>query len=218
MAALTWSMKSNSWVKILLSLAVITGSGFWMRRTLSAPSDPQIPVHRSLGRALATECKMAMEGRGTLMVIALESGVQPAIDLQLEALQESLKRTAPAIDVQVVTVDDKGESKYGPGYGLSSNRLQRILRKNTGATAIVSLLGMPAVDVTGVGDAGTGRQTWIAYSRSLKKLKPGEGVRSPDVVIVPRFQFPSPVSGEPGNDGEWFDMTFQTLRAGGPSL
>ena len=59
MAALTWLMKLNFWVKILLSLAVITGPGFWRRRGGAADVDCLFAVAEEVeagGRSEVSGC------------------------------------------------------------------------------------------------------------------------------------------------------------------
>jgi hypothetical protein len=142
----------------------------------------------------------------------------------------------------LVEVEAREDSRKGPGFGLSSSRLGRILRKNPETDLAVSFLGLPEAeeskegggdkakvpengkgkgqgkqvgkDVDGAaGNEGGKRPKFVVLSRSLKKVGPLMVSGAVEVAVVPRFQFPSPVKGTPRSEREWFDMAFQAVRA-----
>lgn len=235
-------MKSKQTLQIILSLVAIVGSGIWIWfHELKAPG-PQSVLHRSVGTVLAEECLRTMSSRGRLLVIALESGSSETLDLQLEAFRGVMRTRGKGVDMSVVEVKAREDSRKGPGFGLSSSRLGRILLKNPETDMVVSFLGLPEVDesketvgdkakspdkgkgkahgkeegkvVAGKAEEVVGkRPKFVVLSRSLKKLGPLLVSGNVEVAVVPRFQFPSPVKGTPRTEREWFDMAFQAVRA-----
>lgn len=231
-------MKSKQTLQVILSLVAMVGSGIWIWFHEVKGPGPQSALHRSVGTVLAEECLRAMSSRGRLLVIALESGSSEALDLQVEAFRGVIRQRGKGVEMTVVEVEAREDSRKGPGFGLSSSRLGRILRKNAESDLVVSFLGLPEVEETketggdkgkasedvkakGKGkekgmvaeDVGGRRPKFVVLSRSLKKVGPLMVSGAVEVAVVPRFEFPSPVKGVPRSEREWFDMAFQAVRA-----
>jgi hypothetical protein len=120
--------------------------------------------------------------------------------------------SSPEIEIdEIERLDADKKAKYGPGTGLSASRLLRLASKNQDLDAIVSFVGLPDLDPKELASLGTNGPRLIAFSRNLKKLGPLLHSRRLEAAAVPRFQFPSPISGEPRTPGEWFDLQCQWI-------
>ena len=107
-----------------------------------------------------------------------------------------------------VETDDK--PKYSFGTGLSGRRFVRIVNKNLEADALVSFIGVPTLSSE---DLAQLKKTpkFVAEARSAEKLKRLFEQKVLSAAIVSRFQFPTPIKGQPRSPQEWFDQRYQIV-------
>lgn len=172
-------MKSKQTLQVILSLVAMVGSGLWIWFHEVKGPGPQSALHRSVGTVLAEECLRTMSSRGRLLVIALEPGSSEVLDLQVEAFRGVIRQRGKGVEMTVVEVEAREDSRKGPGFGLSSSRLGRILRKNAESDLVVSFLGLPEVEETKEtgGDKGKAREDVKATGKGKGKGK-GHGKES----------------------------------------
>ena len=208
-------MKANSLsTKQLLvgvgCLLLIAASATWTwRREFAAPKF-NLVLHQSVGRALAEETARLVNHTGKVVVIAIELAGVPELKAQLDAFEHALHRF-PGIKLEKsykVETDDK--PKYSFGTGLSGRRFVRIVNKNLEADALVSFIGVPTLSSE---DLAQLKKTpkFVAEARSAEKLKRLFEQKVLSAAIVSRFQFPTPIKGQPRSPQEWFDQRYQIV-------
>lgn len=206
-------MNTKEVITAAACLLIILGSGVWIYKTQVKAPEINTALHRGVGERLATETVRALDGQGTVLIVNLEAGVSDILDAQEEAFRQTLRSTSQVMLTDAERVKpEKGDTKYGPGSGLSARRLARLIEKNKQVDALVSFLGLPETK-DGKGDAfGPKRPKLLAVTRSPKKLVSLMEGGAVAAAIVPRFEFPAPGTNAPRTPAEWFDTRFQVLR------
>jgi hypothetical protein len=219
------SLDRRSVVVSIVALVVIAVSVGWTWHTQFARPPFNSALQQGIGEALAHRTRATLADGGKILVVTLESGDSPALHTQFEAFRTALNRPGPRADasspavspsqpieiVEIERLDADKKSKYGPGTGLSASRLLRLAAKNQDVDAIVSFVGLPDLEPKEMSSLGTNGPRLIAFSRNLKKLGPLLASHRLEAAVVPRFQFPSPIAGEPRTPAEWFDLQCQWI-------
>lgn len=193
-------------------LLLIAASGLWTWRTQFAAPKFNLVLHQSVGLALAEETARLVNHSGKVVVIAIELAGVPELKAQLDAFEHALQRF-PGIKLEKsYKIDTDDKPKYSFGTGLSGRRFVRIVNKNLEADALVSFIGVPTLSG---GDLAQLKKTpkFIAEARSADKLRRLFEQKVLSAAVVSRFQFPTPVKGQPRNPREWFDQRFQIVTA-----
>lgn len=173
-----------------------------------------VPLHQGLGETLAAQVHQSLGGQGQIVVVAIPASASEVVATQIDAFRRWLA-THPGITVaEIEIVDTENKPKYGPGTGLSASRLVRLAKKHAATDALVSFIGLPELDAKELAELGARGPRLFATARDVKKLAPLLGSGRLQRAIVPRFQFPSPVTGDPGTPQEWFDLQFQVISPG----
>lgn len=196
----------------LIALLTIAGSCWITWRRHTATPDFPVPLHQAVGHTLAAELTRAVAGPGDLLVITLRDSDSPILATQFDAMRQALERSGRLRIGKVVAIDPEKRNGYQPGAGLSAGKLCREIQKCPEAVAVVSLVGLPAIEDSDLKALGSHRPPLFAVCRDRRKL---ESLARHDWVhsaIVPRFEFPAPGSGTPRQPKEWFDRQFQLLR------
>lgn len=207
-------MNRKSLLTAMGALIVIGASMTFLWRTQFRPPQINRLLHQGIGESLARETQRVLSNTGGLVVITLKPGNSAALDAQLNSFQQFLERH-PGVRIQkILEVAPENRSKYRAGAGLSGSRLMRVMRQHTNSHAVVSFLGVPELDAVEAKSLGTQGPKLIAVARSTKKLGTLLMSGRLQAALVPRFQFPAPVVGEPKTPQEWFDLQFQTVTPG----
>ncbi len=195
---------------------LIAGAVIWTYRTQFAAPDFNVVLHQAVGRVMAEETARALNNTGKVVVITMEAAKAPELRIQIEAFEKTLAQLGRIKIKQTYTLETENQPKYGLGSGLSGRRYVRIVNKHLDAAGIVSFVGAPRMteeDVTQL----QGKPKLIAESRSAQKLKPLFDKGMMEVVVVARFQFPTPIKGKPRTPRDWFDQRFQIVTVANAS-
>lgn len=195
-----------------IALLVIAGSGWitWKRHA-STPDFP-VPLHQAIGDTLAVELMRAVNGTGEVLVITLDDSDSAILATQLGALRQALDRSRRLRIGKQVAIDPGKRTGYQPGAGLSVGKLSREIEKFPEAVAVVSLVGLPAIEDSDLKALGSRRPPLFGVCRDRRKLESLARHHWVHTAIVPRFEFPAPESGTPHLPQEWFDRQFQLIR------
>ena len=195
-----------------IALLVIAGSGWITWKRHAATPDFAVPLHQAVGDTLAVELMREVDGTGEVLVITLDDSDSPLLATQLQAMRQALERSGRLRIGKQVAVDPGKRTGYQPGAGLSAGKLCREIQKFPEAVAVVSLVGLPAIDDSDLKVLGTRRPPLFAVCRDRRKLESLARHQWVHSAIVPRFEFPAPGSGTPQRPHEWFDRQFQLIR------
>lgn len=193
-------------------LAAIAASGWWYWHTQGEDSRHEEELHRMIGRVMAEETVRLLNGRGKILLIAIDTKAVPELKWQLDAFHEGLGNSGGITIAKTYDLETEGKAKYTFGAGLSARRYVRNVNKNPGIDAVVSFAGAPNFK-EGEEKELQFKPKLIAESRSpgkLKKLFEGKFI---DVAVVTRFEFPNPVQGTPRTPRERFQQRFQVVTA-----
>ena len=195
----------------LASLAVIAVSGAWIYfKQFKAPKH-NVALHQAVGDVMAAETARVIGNTGKIVLVTIPASGDPELKTQLDAFKQALKKLGQ-IEIREYELDTKDQPKYGVGTGLSGRRFVRIVGKNTNADAIVSFVGAPKLAEEDLAQLRKAPK-FIAEARSPSHLPKLFEKKLIAVAVVYRFQFPSPVQGNPGTPREWFDKRFQVVTA-----
>ncbi len=194
------------------SILVIGGSAFWIYSHHFAAPKINVPLHQAVGRVMAEETAKLVNQQGKIVVVAMETGRDPELKVQLEEFEKALKQFSGMTVARTYLLETENRPKYGAGSGLSARRFIRIVNKNTTADAIVSFIGAPDLKEDEIRELQA-RPKFIVESRSADKLKSLFDRQLIQAAVVSRFQFPAPVEGNPGTLRQWFDKRFQIVTA-----
>ncbi len=206
-------MKPSRAALAILCLLITVGSGVWTWKHHFAAPPINKALHQGVGEALAQEVADALGGHGRLVLVTLPDSTSDIVATHAAAFRAALARRPELTLAKVETVDPENKPKYGPGSGLSASRLLRLAKKYPDADALVSLIGVPEMSPEELAALTNARPRLIACVRDVKKVAPLLAAGRLERAIVPRFQFPAPVEGEPRNPREWFDLQFQVVTA-----
>lgn len=207
------SFDRRSAVVSLVAILVIAASTAWTWHRHFRRPPFETALHQGIGEALADRVRTALDGKGRILVVLLESGESPVLDAQWHAFQAALAGS-PNIEITDRERIDSGQkSKYGPGTGLSASRLLRLVAKNRKVDAIVSFVGLPELEPKELEELGTRGPRLIAFTRNAKKLGPLLAAGRLEAAVVPRFEFPAPLQNPPRTPSEWFALRFQWIAA-----
>jgi hypothetical protein len=191
-------------------IVVIAASGWWTWRTQFARPKAQEELHRMIGRVMAEETIRVLDGRGKILLIAIDTKAVPELKWQLDAFDGALAAASRITVAKTYDLETDGKTKYTFGSGLSGRRYVRSVNKNTGIDAVVSFAGAPHFKDNEEKELKF-KPRLIAESRSPQKLKNLFEHKLIDVAVVSRFEFPNPVSGTPKNAREMFIQRFQVV-------
>src|SRR6266498_1288612 len=185
-----------------LCLAATAGSAFWIYRTQFAAPKFNVVLHRAVGRVLAQETARLLHDTGKVVVVTIELRDVPELKVQLAEFERTLKQFPKVVLDKSYKLETDDKPKYSFGTGLSGRRYVRIVNKNPGADAIVSLIGAPSLTAEEVTQLKTSPRV-IVEARSAEKLRTLFERHLVQAAIVSRFQFPTPIKGTPHNAQEW---------------
>lgn len=197
---------------IVLLLAAIGASGFWIYRTQFAKEPINEGLHRTIGRVMAEETARLLNSTGRVVVIAMERRKAPELRAQLVEFEKTLKEISHIRIKETYNLDTEDQPKYAFGSGLSPRRFARIVNKSQHVDAVVSFVGAPNLGTNDAGEVKTGTK-FIALCRSAEKLKKFFETQLIQVAVVSRFQFPNPIQGRPRDARELFTQRFQIVTA-----
>jgi hypothetical protein len=196
----------------LSALFVILGSGLWIYRTEFGPPNINIPLHQAVGEVMAEETSRLVGHAGSVVIVTTDSPQARELKIQVEAFQKQLKRLGGITVKETVTLDPGDNPKYRAGAGLSGKRFLKIVRKNPGASAIVSFVGAPQLSDAEIAQLKS-TPKFIAETHSPEKLMSLFQKKILSAAIVPRYEFPAPGPRKPHTGREWFEHYFQILAS-----
>lgn len=197
----------------LCCVIVITGSLTWIFLSQRGRPAAAAQPHIALGRVLAEETVKLLGKQGRVVVISPNLRKELTVKWEVDSFTESLKRQG-SVEIQTaVTIQPFELSLKDPQKGFAGDAYLSIVRKHSKADAIISFVGLPQLADTDLHQLSEHPQKLIAVSRSRKNLEKFLNARVTPFAIVPRFKFPSPVTGKPRNSREWFDKYFQIVRS-----
>ena len=199
---------------IVLLLAAIGASCFWIYRTQFVKEPFNEGLHRTIGRVMAEETARLLNNTGRVVVIALERDKAPELRVQLAEFEQALKEISRSrIRIkETYTLDTDEQPKYAFGSGLSARRFTRIVNKSQHVDAVVSFVGAPNLGANDAAEVKSGTK-FIAACGSAAKLKRFFETKLIQVAVVKRFQFPNPIQGKPRDARELFTQQFQIVTA-----
>ena len=165
-----------------------------------------------IGRVMADETVRVLNGRGKILLIAIDAKAVPELKWQLDGFNNALIASGGITVAKTYDLETEGKAKYTFGAGLSGRRYVRSVNKNEGIDAVVSFAGAPNFK-EGEEKELKFKPKLIAESRSPQKLKKLFEQNLLNVAVVSRFEFPNPVSGTPKNAREMFLQRFQVVTA-----
>jgi hypothetical protein len=196
----------------VLSVLCIAGSALWIHYWQFKKPKHNVPLHTRVGEVMAEETVRVLGGKGKIVIVGLDKSHEPEMKTQISAFKTALNKLGK-IDVRNYELDAKEQKKYGVGTGLSGRRFARIVQKNQNADAIVSFVGAPHLKDEDLGQWTNKVPKLIAEARSPDNLPKLFEEKMIEVAVVSRFQFPSPVQGNPRTPQEWFDKRYQVVTA-----
>src|SRR2546427_237112 len=116
-----------------------------------------------------------------------------------------------------IPVDTDDKPHYRTGAGLSSRRFLRIVKKSTGAAAIVSFIGAPRMTEEELEQVQK-TPKFVAECRSPDRIKRLFDKKILQVAVVNRFDYPAPVKHNPKTPKQWFDKYYQVVTADNSSI
>ncbi|MEO7297794.1 MAG: hypothetical protein ABI042_04380 [Verrucomicrobiota bacterium] len=192
-------------------VAAICASAVWIYFTQFRPPQVNETLHRGIGEVMAEETKQLLGNKGRIIVVAINTPKTPELKVQLEAFKTALEKSAIKID-DVLMLDTKDQPKYRTGGGFSSGRFVRTMQKHKNMDALVSFVGAPHLSDSEYEELSKFTlPKFIAQSMATEKLPKLFEKKVLQVAIVPRYEFPSPISGNPKNSREWFLKRFQVM-------
>ena len=200
----------NRTVLAIGSLVAIAASGLWIYHYEFGVPDANVPLHQSVGLALADETARVLGHHGNIVIVTMDSRHSPELKIQMEAFEKDLKRIGGITTKDKVVLDPGENPKYRPGSGLSAKRLLKIARKHPGADAIISFVGAPELTDQDLAQLKSAPKL-IAETHSPEKLINLLEKKILVSAIVPRFDFPAPGPRKPQTSRQWFDHYFQIL-------
>lgn len=207
---------SSSTKRVLLvggSLAAIIASGLFIYLTEYAAPGINLELHRTVGRVMAQETLRVLGHHGKVVIVTVKVPQAPELKVQVDAYEKQIKLLGGLTVAQTIFLDAGDDPKYRSGAGLSTKHLLKIARKNAGADAIVSFVGVPAVSDAELQQLKVVPKL-IAETRSPAKLLNLLDKKVLLAAIVPRFEFPAPGPRKPHTGQEWFERYYQVVAPG----
>jgi hypothetical protein len=197
------------------AVVAILASALWIYYFEFRTSNANVPLHQSVGHALAEETSRVLGHHGNIVIVTMDARNSPELKIQLAAFEKELK-TQGDIAIKDKVILDPGENpKFRPGSGLSAKRFLKIVRKHHGLDAFVSFVGAPQLSDEDVAQLKSSPKL-IAETHSPEKLMNLLQKKILVCAIVPRFEFPAPGPRQPHTDRQWFDHYFQVVAADTP--
>ena len=197
-------------ILVAACLIVIAAAAWWTYRTQFAKPKTHEELHAMIGRVMAEETTKALNGRGKILLISIDTKAVPELKWQLEAFHKALDSSGKITVAKTYDLETDGKTKYSFGSGLSARRYVRSVNKNEGIDAVVSFAGAPHFKENEDKELKF-KPKLIAESRSVDKLKPLFEKKLIDVAVVSRFEFPNPIQGQPKSPRELFIQRFQVV-------
>ena len=209
---------SNSGAKqalvAILSICAIVASLTWIYFTQFAGPKINLALHTAVGEVMAEETNKLLGNKGQVIVLAVGPGAAPELPAQLTSFKEKIRTLGGVAIKDTIFLDTEDKPKFGAGRGLSARRFLRLMKKNSGADAIVSFVGAPNLSEADFGELEKARlPKFIAESGSATKLKKLFDKRVLQIAVVHRYQFPAPNKEHPKSPRDWFDKRFQIVTA-----
>src|SRR5713226_3130268 len=126
------------------SILVIAASLYSVCPYLSSPG-VNMPLHESVGQAMAEQTTELLGNAGQVAVITLNGSEFPILKAQLDGFKKTLRRGRIQI-AKTIVLNTKGQAKYGPGRGLSTQKFLQIRDQYRNLDAIVSFVGVPNLE------------------------------------------------------------------------
>jgi len=198
--------------KLVLAAALLTilGSALWIYHYEFGTTETNVPLHQSVGQALADETERVIGRHGNIVLVTMDPRHSPEIRIQMQAFEKDIKNLGGVTIKDKVVLDPGENPKFRPGSGLSAKRFLKIARKHPGADAIVSFVGAPELTDQELAQLKSTPKL-IAETHSPEKLLNLLEKKVMLSAIVPRFEFPAPGPRKPETSKQWFDHYFQIL-------
>jgi hypothetical protein len=192
------------------AILAIMASAAWIYWSQFGSAKQNVALHQAVGQVMAEETARLAGRLGKIVVVTVDNHTAPELKIQIAAFKKHLKLLG-GITIKDIVVLDPGENlKYRPGAGLSTKRFLKIVRKYSGADAIVSFVGAPALTDQDLAQTKT-MPKFIAETHSPEKLVDLLQKKILLSAIVPRYEFPAPGPRNPKTSRQWFDRYFQIL-------
>src|SRR5437879_9981631 len=81
----------QKWMAFAALLAIIA-SAVWIYRYTSTPTEMNLPLHQSVGDALAEETFHAVGHGGKIVLVTMDASRAPEIKVQMQAFEKELSR------------------------------------------------------------------------------------------------------------------------------
>lgn len=198
-------------LSVLLLPLIIAAGGLWLRLTKFATVDPHQQADVRVGEVLAERAAQLLGGRGRIVVLSFHQAENPAVNTQTTAFLAAVRRTGALTVVATEFVSAGDQSRKGVQRGLDPQRLLAVVQAHPDANAIVSFVGAPPLTEKLRTQWTAQSPKFLAVSLVRKELAALLGGQVLQVAIVPRFQYPAPVSENPHTAREWFDQFYQVV-------
>jgi hypothetical protein len=193
------------------SILAIGASVCWITLQQRAPN-MNVSLHQAVGRVMAEETARLLGGKGQVAIVSMETARVPELKTQLQAFEKALQRMNGITVLERYELDPEDKPKYGAGTGLSAGRFLRIVKKSAKADVIVSFVGVPRLTDEEMEKLDR-MPKFLAEAKDRDKLTKLMEKKLLQVAVVPRFEFPAPVSEKPRSAREWFDKYFQVVTS-----
>ncbi len=171
-------------------------------------------LHVGVGHAMAEQAAKVLNGKGKILIIAMETAKVPELKVQLREFEKRLQMLGK-FSVDRKTLDTEDQAKYKVGAGLSARRFLRTVKNHPEADALVSFVGVPRMSDDDFAQAEGFKKMpkFIAEVRQAEKLKTLFDKKVIDAAIVSRFEFPAPGPEKARTAQEWFEKRYQVVTA-----
>lgn len=195
------------------SLLVIAAS-LWFTWThqISRPTF-NAALHQGVGELLAEQTTRVVGDAGQITVITMDAGDSAIVAAQFRAFKMALEKSGDISIRKLVVIDSKKADSYGPGYGLSARKLAREVKKHPEVDALVSFVGLPALDDAELKELGQPVPPMVAFARDGRKLGALAAQGILKAAVVPRYRFPAPGPDQPRTPREWVVQKYQLIAS-----
>jgi hypothetical protein len=200
----------QKWIAALAIAAILVSAG-WIYYYIASPAEINVPLHESVGQALAEETFHLVGHAGKIVVVTMDPTRAPEIKVQVQAFERELLRLGGCTIADRVVLDPGENPKYRPGAGMSAKRFLKIARKHKGVDAIVSFVGAPELTADDLKPLKAVPK-FIAETHSPERLMFLLDQKVLMAAVVPRYDFPAPGPRQPQTTRQWFDHYFQIIH------
>lgn len=197
-------------VLVIGSVVVILLTIGWWIYWQGAGRSSSAKINSAIGVVLADNAESRLGRSAKLLVLVARTGDADAINRQERAFQAEAKRRGLNI-IAVETLDRYELSSRGPQMGFAGERYLALRKTYRDVHAIVSFVGVPQLDAKQLAGLPSSGPRLLAVSRTRSHTRELLASGRLELVIVPRFKFPAPLTGQPRTDRQWFDKYQQIV-------